>query len=66
MVKAGPALAAGAYDLLQAQVDGLRGDAYLVDDDASFELLYGSAEAALETVSPITASYPAPLVAITS
>ena len=33
---------------------------YLVDDDASFELLYRSAETALETVSPITASYPAP------
>lgn len=33
---------------------------YLVDDDASFEVLYGSAEAAVETVTPITASYPAP------
>jgi hypothetical protein len=33
---------------------------YLVDDDASFELLYTSAENALETVSPITVSYTAP------
>jgi hypothetical protein len=30
---------------------------YLVADDASFELLYASAEGAIETVSPIVASY---------
>lgn len=30
---------------------------YLVADDASFELLYASAERAIETVSPITASH---------
>src|SRR5688572_11948653 len=30
---------------------------YLVSDDASFELLYASAERAIETVSPITASH---------
>jgi hypothetical protein len=34
---------------------------YLVGDDASFELLYASAEKAIETVSPITASYTPPL-----
>lgn len=33
---------------------------YLVADDASFEVLYGSAERAIEAVSPITASH-APL-----
>jgi hypothetical protein len=30
---------------------------YLVADDASFELLYASAERAIETVSPITATH---------
>jgi hypothetical protein len=31
---------------------------YLVEDAASFDLLYASAEEALETVSPVTASHP--------
>src|ERR1700674_4552417 len=30
---------------------------FLVDDDASSDLLYAAAEASLETVSPITASH---------
>jgi hypothetical protein len=33
---------------------------FLVDDDASLDHLYASAESALATVSPITASHPAP------
>jgi hypothetical protein len=34
---------------------------YLVEDDASFELLYASAANALATVSPVTASHTVPL-----
>jgi hypothetical protein len=39
---------------------------FLVDDDASHDLLYAAAEASLETVSPITASHFVPLGATTS
>ena len=39
---------------------------YLVADDASFKTLYASAERAIETVSPITASHTPLLGATTS